>query len=157
MCSSRGSHRARSSSGSAAIKRLCRGSRSAPRGLGSGCTKAVPSEVKADIGTSGRVAYVRYRTYTPAVGHAKCPHYVRRQTVRPSDGIKTARMKTRSPPQQPAAQNQLIARLWTAERSRLLARCEMVQLRPADVLSEPGAPIHHVYFPVQGFISMVAL
>lgn len=66
-------------------------------------------------------------------------------------------MKTRSPPQQPAAQNQLIARLGTAERSRLLARCEMVQLRPADVLSEPGAPMHHVYFPVQGFISMVAL
>ncbi len=33
----------------------------------------------------------------------------------------------------------------------------MVQLRPADVLSEPGAPMLHVYFPVQGFISMVAL
>lgn len=66
-------------------------------------------------------------------------------------------MKIRAPAQQSAAQNQLIARLETPERLRLLAHCEMVQLRPAEVLSEPGAPVRHVYFPVQGFISMVAL
>ena len=66
-------------------------------------------------------------------------------------------MNKRAPPQQPGAQNQLIARLATSERGRLLARCEMVQLRPSDVLSEPGVPMLHVYFPVHGFISMVAL
>jgi CRP-like cAMP-binding protein len=54
-------------------------------------------------------------------------------------------------------QNQLIARLGTSDRRRLLARCETVQLRPSEVLSEPGTPMHHVYFPLQGFISMVAL
>lgn len=66
-------------------------------------------------------------------------------------------MKIRAPAQQPTAQNQLIARLGRSERLRLLAHCEMVQLRPAEVLSEPRAPMRHVYFPVQGFISMVAL
>lgn len=30
-----------------------------------------------------------------------------------------------------------------------------MELRPADVLSEPGVPMQHVYFPIEGFISMV--
>ncbi|KQP35849.1 Crp/Fnr family transcriptional regulator [Pseudorhodoferax sp. Leaf274] len=66
-------------------------------------------------------------------------------------------MTSHVPPQRPAPQNQLLARLGVAEGRRLLARCETVQLRPADVLSEPGAPMRHVYFPLQGFISMVAM
>jgi hypothetical protein len=59
-------------------------------------------------------------------------------------------MKIRALPPQPAVQNQLIARLGVSERRRLLAHCEMVQLQPAEALSDPGVPMHHVYFPVRG-------
>ena len=55
-----------------------------------------------------------------------------------------------------AAQNHLIELLPRQDRLRLLAVCEPVQLVLADVLCEPGDPTRHVYFPTEGFISLVA-
>ena len=53
-------------------------------------------------------------------------------------------------------ENHLIERLPRQERKRLLALCEPVQLRLAEVLCEPEKPTRHVYFPIEGFISLVA-
>lgn len=53
------------------------------------------------------------------------------------------------------AQNHLIERLPRRERGRLLARCEPVQLELSEVLCEAGAPMRHVYFPTESFISLV--
>ena len=55
------------------------------------------------------------------------------------------------------AENHLIELLPRKERVRLLAICEPVQLVLSDVLSEAGTPTRHVYFPTEGFISLVAL
>ena len=55
-----------------------------------------------------------------------------------------------------AAQNQLIERLPRKDRSSLLAVCEPFQLVLGEVLCEPGKATRYVYFPVDGFISMVA-
>ena len=56
----------------------------------------------------------------------------------------------------PAARgNGLIAALPPRERARFVASTEQVELRFADVLCEPGAPIHHAYFPIDGFISLL--
>jgi len=55
------------------------------------------------------------------------------------------------------AQNHLIERLPRQDRLRLLAVCEPVQLVLGTVLCEPGKATRHVYFPVDGFISLVAL
>ncbi len=54
------------------------------------------------------------------------------------------------------AQNQLIERLPRKERLRLLALCEPVQLVLGDVLCDPGKDTRHLYFPIDGFISLVA-
>jgi CRP-like cAMP-binding protein len=54
-------------------------------------------------------------------------------------------------------ENHLIEILPRKDRLRLLAVCEPVQLALADVLCEPGKPTRHVYFPVDSFISLVAL
>ena len=53
-------------------------------------------------------------------------------------------------------QNHLIERLPRRERGRLLALCEPVQLVLSEVLCEAGAALRHVYFPTEGFISLVA-
>ena len=55
-----------------------------------------------------------------------------------------------------AAQNHLIERLPRKDRTRLLAVCEQVQLVLGEVLCEPGKATRHVWFPIDGFISMVA-
>ncbi len=55
----------------------------------------------------------------------------------------------------PDAQNHLIELLPRKERLRLLALCEPIELVFADVLCEPGERTRHVYFPVDGFISLL--
>ena len=54
------------------------------------------------------------------------------------------------------AENHLIERLPRKDRLRLLALCEPCELVLGSVLCEPGLPVRHVYFPVDGFISLVA-
>ena len=54
-------------------------------------------------------------------------------------------------------ENHLIELLPRKERSRLLAICEPVQLVLSEMVCEPGKPTRHVYFPTDGFISLVAL
>jgi CRP-like cAMP-binding protein len=56
-----------------------------------------------------------------------------------------------------AAENQLIELLPRQARLRLLALCEPVQLVLSEVLCQPGAPTRQVYFPTNGFISLVTL
>ena len=57
----------------------------------------------------------------------------------------------------PIGLNHLIERLPRADRKRLLAVCEPVELVLSEVLCEPGTPTRHAYFPTQGFISLVTL
>lgn len=54
-------------------------------------------------------------------------------------------------------ENHLLELLSRKDRLRLLAACEPVQLALSDILCEPDRPIRHVYFPTDGFISLVAL
>ncbi|MDE2092264.1 MAG: Crp/Fnr family transcriptional regulator [Burkholderiales bacterium] len=55
------------------------------------------------------------------------------------------------------AENHLIELLPRKDRARLLAHCEPVQLELSEVLCEAGTPTRHVYFPTDGFISLVTL
>ena len=51
--------------------------------------------------------------------------------------------------------NNLIECLSRSERSRLLQRCEPVDLILGAILSETNQPFEHVYFPLTGFISLM--
>jgi CRP-like cAMP-binding protein len=53
------------------------------------------------------------------------------------------------------AENHLIERLPRAARLRLLAICEPTLLVFGETLCTPGETTSHVYFPIQGFISLV--
>ncbi|KPF50439.1 Crp/Fnr family transcriptional regulator [beta proteobacterium AAP51] len=55
-----------------------------------------------------------------------------------------------------AAHNLLIESLPVRDRARLLALCETVQLGLSEVLGEAGVKSSHVYFPTEGFISLLA-
>lgn len=55
------------------------------------------------------------------------------------------------------AENHLIELLPRTDRTRLLAICEPTELVLSEVLSEPGKATRHVYFPTDGFISLVTL
>src|SRR5580700_8442158 len=54
-----------------------------------------------------------------------------------------------------AAENHLIDLLPRADRRRLLAICETVELSLSDVLCESGMRTRHVYFPIGATISLV--
>ncbi len=54
------------------------------------------------------------------------------------------------------AQNRLIVSLPVAERQQLLGVCDRVHLVSAEVLCERGQATKHVYFPVDGFTSLVS-
>lgn len=54
-------------------------------------------------------------------------------------------------------QNHLIELLPEPERRRLLALCEPVELVMAEVLCEPHQLTPHVYFPTEGFISLITM
>jgi CRP-like cAMP-binding protein len=56
----------------------------------------------------------------------------------------------------PAAQNHLIELLPRAERQRLLSVCEPVTLVLSEAILDSGRPTRHAYFPLDGFISLVA-
>ncbi|CAA9890851.1 Crp/Fnr family transcriptional regulator [Candidatus Methylobacter favarea] len=51
--------------------------------------------------------------------------------------------------------NRLLAALPAKERERLLAQCEPVELRFADIINKPGEFVLHVYFPINSSISLV--
>lgn len=53
------------------------------------------------------------------------------------------------------AENHLIELLPRADRARLQAICQPTQLVLSEVLCEPGKATRHVYFPTDGFISLV--
>jgi CRP-like cAMP-binding protein len=54
------------------------------------------------------------------------------------------------------AQNHLIELLPRADRARLLALCEPVELVLGEVLCEAGTLAQHVYFPTEAWISLLA-
>ena len=54
-------------------------------------------------------------------------------------------------------ENHLIARLPRKDRTHLLAHCESIELKPQEVLCEPGKPIRYAYFPIHGAIALLAL
>jgi CRP-like cAMP-binding protein len=53
--------------------------------------------------------------------------------------------------------NRLLAALPETDRLEVLTRCELVELQVGDVIGEPGEPIRAVYFPTDGFVSLVTL
>lgn len=53
------------------------------------------------------------------------------------------------------AQNHLLEQLPRADRERLLAISEPVQLELSEVLYERDTLVRHVYFPVDGFVSLL--
>jgi CRP-like cAMP-binding protein len=53
--------------------------------------------------------------------------------------------------------NQLLADLPASESQAFMAVCEPVHLSFGEVLVESGDPITHVYFPLDSFISLIAL
>ncbi len=57
---------------------------------------------------------------------------------------------------QPRHPNRLLAALPRKDRQHFLAGCETVVLGFADVLSDPGEPVRHVYFPTKSYISLVS-
>ena len=53
-------------------------------------------------------------------------------------------------------ENLLLAALPAADRRRLLANCDPIDLVAGDTLIEPGDAARHVFFPIDSFISLIA-
>lgn len=54
-------------------------------------------------------------------------------------------------------QNHLLARIEPKHRAKLAKSLERVELKPADILYDIGAPLTHVYFPISGMIAFLAV
>lgn len=54
-------------------------------------------------------------------------------------------------------ENKLITLLRPRAQRDFLRRAEVVELACGDILFEPGTPLRHVYFPLRGFISRIAI
>ncbi len=54
-----------------------------------------------------------------------------------------------------SAVNRLLEALPSIDRSRVLAESDNVELVFADVLCNPGETLRHVYFPLNGYISLI--
>jgi CRP-like cAMP-binding protein len=54
------------------------------------------------------------------------------------------------------SENHLITLLPRKERLHLLGLCESVSLGLSEVLYVPGQPTRHIYFPTDGYISLIA-
>lgn len=54
------------------------------------------------------------------------------------------------------AQNYLIELLPAKDRKQLMSLCQPVHLVLGDILCEPRAPTRFAYFPVDGFVSLIA-
>jgi CRP-like cAMP-binding protein len=93
-------------------------------------------------------AVLRWQSDTVACVRAD-HRYVRWQTVSTMPKAQTPNMAGPS--------NHLIDLLPQLARRRLLSLCEPVDLVLSQTLCEPGTPTQHVYFPTEGFISLVAL
>jgi CRP-like cAMP-binding protein len=52
-------------------------------------------------------------------------------------------------------ENQLLAAMAPADRERVLAACTVATLELGKVVYEQGARMRHIYFPIDGFISML--
>ena len=55
------------------------------------------------------------------------------------------------------AQNHLIDRIARADRLRLLSVAEPIELVLGQIVCEPQTPTRHVVFPIDGFISLIAV
>jgi CRP-like cAMP-binding protein len=55
------------------------------------------------------------------------------------------------------SENHLIELLPRADRARLLAICQPTELVLSEILCEPGKATRHVYFPTNGFISLITM
>lgn len=53
-------------------------------------------------------------------------------------------------------ENLLLAALPAADRRRVLANCDTVELVVGETLTEPGDATRHAFFPINSFISLVA-
>jgi CRP-like cAMP-binding protein len=60
-----------------------------------------------------------------------------------------------STPKLAPVRNRLLAALPAAERRRLLANQAPIDLVLSETLLEPGERIRHVYFPIEGFVSLI--
>jgi CRP-like cAMP-binding protein len=76
-------------------------------------------------------------------------------TARPHGAIGPNTSRAKAAVRHP--ENHLIEQLPRKDRQHLLGQCEPVELALSEVLCEAGQATHHVYFPVDGFISLVAL
>lgn len=52
--------------------------------------------------------------------------------------------------------NHLVARLPNATREAFAAHCVEIELKLAEVVYIPGEPTRYVYFPTEGFVSIIA-